>query len=398
MAPGQRAAEKLVEKPTSPPEQKAALVQQNQRAVEERIIGVMRAFFFPVIDAGWKLNKLAMLGTFAPCWPSCVPPAVRCVCPTPATAAISFPGTPVAALDELYIMRRYTERSVALPDGRRLSYYTDGGDAAAMPVLLLHGMGAAKYRWMQRRPIKGARLVAIDRPGYGSSSPPPDCDSDAAAAAAIVSDVVALLDALGIRGKFGVCGHSAGCVVAMVLAAALPERVCGVLLVSPPRRVAVASPPRVRGLMQHRPMWRRVGTAWALQRAQHIFGGVEAEQKATPARFAAFAADAFWVSALYDSQRAFVSDHALAAAVAADSYLIGCEALPFDAPESVRCAVHVVSGAEDKMTPRANGELLQQKVPHATLETMEGAAHFLAVGPTEDFRRILESSVKAWRK
>lgn len=374
-----------------------AQADEAQRAAEERILGVMRHFFFPVIDAGWKLNPLAMLGTSTPCWPSpCLPRAVQCATPTPTTATISFPGTAVTGLDPGYVARRDAERSLTLPDGRKLSYLTDG-DEAAMPVLLLHGMGSSKYRWMQRKPINGARLVAIDRPGYGSSSPPPDCDSDAAAALAIVSDVLALMDALGIHGRFGVCGHSLGCVVAMVLAAALPDRVSGLLLVSPPRRVAVPSTPRVRALQQHRPMWRRVGTAWALQRSRHIFGGVEAEQRATPARFAAFAADPFWVSAMFDSQRAFAHDHALAAAVAADSYLIGCKTLPFDTPNSVRCPVRAVSGAEDKMTPRANGELLQQKVPHATLEVMEGAAHFLAVSPTEDFRRILESSVKAWQ-
>lgn len=102
------------------------------------------------------------------------------------------------------------------------------GDVAGRPVLHLHGAPDCR---LARHPddglaaAAGVRLVAVDRPGWGASSPL--IEVGPAALAAWVADAVALLDHLGI-GRAGVAAWSAGAPWAFALAAGAPERVAAV--------------------------------------------------------------------------------------------------------------------------------------------------------------------------
>jgi pimeloyl-ACP methyl ester carboxylesterase len=107
---------------------------------------------------------------------------------------------------------------VELADGRRLAY-DDVGDPAGVPVVYLHGCPDSR---LSRHPDDataaraGVRLVAIDRPGYGSSDPPSDWTLGS-----VARDVVALVDHLGIE-HCAVLGWSSGGPVALACAAAFP--------------------------------------------------------------------------------------------------------------------------------------------------------------------------------
>ena len=94
------------------------------------------------------------------------------------------------------------------------------------PVLLLHGQPGSARDWglVQAR-LDGTRAIAIDRPGWDGSSRPADLTGNAIAARAT-------LDVAGIE-RAAIVGHSLGAAVAVLLAILHPERVAGLVLVSP---------------------------------------------------------------------------------------------------------------------------------------------------------------------
>jgi pimeloyl-ACP methyl ester carboxylesterase len=116
-----------------------------------------------------------------------------------------------------------------LNDGRTLAY-EDVGGASGSPVFFFHGTPGSR---LARHPdaeltvAAGARLITVDRPGYGDSSRRPGRRLTDWA-----SDVSELADALGL-GRFSVVGWSGGGPHALAVAHQLPERVAAVALASP---------------------------------------------------------------------------------------------------------------------------------------------------------------------
>ena len=119
--------------------------------------------------------------------------------------------------------------SLRLADGRRLGY-ADLGDAAGTPIVWCHGGLSSRLDAMPADGAAralGARLIAPDRPGVGSSDRLPGrtlLDWPA--------DVAELLAALGID-RFAVVGWSLGGPFAAACAFALPDRVTSLGLVAP---------------------------------------------------------------------------------------------------------------------------------------------------------------------
>jgi pimeloyl-ACP methyl ester carboxylesterase len=114
------------------------------------------------------------------------------------------------------------EGVVQLADGRSLSWQ-DSGPPGAPPVLWLHG-GTGSRRTAPR--ANGIRVIAYDRPGYGTSTPHP-----ARTLLSDAEDVRALLDAIGIS-HVAVLAFSGGSAVGYACAARIPDRVSRLGLVS----------------------------------------------------------------------------------------------------------------------------------------------------------------------
>ena len=100
--------------------------------------------------------------------------------------------------------------------GARVRYYV-GGDGP--PLLLVHGLGGAASNWTELAPLlaRHRRLLVLDLPGHGGSSPLPSAPTlnPFADVVATVAEREGMLPA-------AVVGHSLGGVVALRLALRRP--------------------------------------------------------------------------------------------------------------------------------------------------------------------------------
>lgn len=109
--------------------------------------------------------------------------------------------------------------------------YRDTGSSPA--VLLVHGMAADLCVWdgLISELSGGARMIAYDRRGYGSSQAPVPYQATTVAEQA--ADAVELLAALEVDSVL-VGGSDLGALIALELARHVPERVTGLVLDEPP--------------------------------------------------------------------------------------------------------------------------------------------------------------------
>jgi pimeloyl-ACP methyl ester carboxylesterase len=103
-------------------------------------------------------------------------------------------------------------------------------DGAGAPVVLLHGLTATRrYVVMGSKSLErsGHRVVAYDARGHGRSSPAP-----AYGYPELAGDLEAVLDALGIE-RAVLAGASMGAHTILLLALQRPERVAGLVVITP---------------------------------------------------------------------------------------------------------------------------------------------------------------------
>lgn len=110
-------------------------------------------------------------------------------------------------------------------DARGVRFHvTEAGDPGGVPILLLHGWPEHHLMWrhLLAGPPAGLRLIAPDLPGYGWSGPPPHRWGKED----VASDVLALLDALGLGGdtRVGLVGHDWGGWIAHLMVLREPQR------------------------------------------------------------------------------------------------------------------------------------------------------------------------------
>ena len=117
---------------------------------------------------------------------------------------------------------------VQLSDGRRIAYQ-EYGDQEGHPVFFFHGWIGSRLDFGPNNDIArelGMRVIAVDRPGCGSS----DFQQDRGLLD-WPDDVSGLADALGIE-TFAICGHSFGGPYVAVCAHLLPDRVTSAAIVA----------------------------------------------------------------------------------------------------------------------------------------------------------------------
>jgi pimeloyl-ACP methyl ester carboxylesterase len=249
-------------------------------------------------------------------------------------------------------LARFPAQQVSLASQRALSYReAASADSDALPLVLLHGIGSGAASWVQQFEVLGAsrRVLAWDAPGYGASTP-------VAAESPVAGDYAMVLkqwlDALGIE-RCVLVGHSLGAIIAGAFAAACPQRVAGLLLLSPAGGYGAASA-EVRETKRD-------------QRLAMIteLGPQGLAEKRSANMLSAHASDAARAWVRWNMSRVIPRGYAQATHLLANADL---------ASDLARCTgcVNVAVGADDAITPPAACERLAQAartplqvVPHA---------------------------------
>jgi pimeloyl-ACP methyl ester carboxylesterase len=108
-----------------------------------------------------------------------------------------------------------TDGTITTTDGRTVGF-ADYGNPEQIAVVWCHGGPGNRFEpsWIHEAASRaGLRLIGIDRPGYGTSTPQPG-----RTIADWVPDAIAVVDHLGIE-KFVTFGMSTGGAYALALAA-----------------------------------------------------------------------------------------------------------------------------------------------------------------------------------
>ncbi len=159
------------------------------------------------------------------------------------------PSTFIDVQGQRVHLRDEGPRDVGLPDA---AWNT-------LPVVLLHGTSASLHTWQGWAQDLRAdrRVVRFDLPGFALTGPNPQNDYSIAS---YVKFVTAVVDQLGIQ-RFVLGGNSLGGQIAWATAAALPDRVAGLILVdasgygvdprNAPLGFQLAGMPVVRDLMAY---------------------------------------------------------------------------------------------------------------------------------------------------
>lgn len=241
------------------------------------------------------------------------------------------------------------------------------------PILLLHGQPGNAHDWDRVKGAIGerARVLAIDRPGWGRGSAPADIAGNAAAA----------LAELGARGAqtATVVGFSLGAAVAAWLAADHPERVTRLVLIAPAANRASMAPldyllaKPVAGELLTIPAMAAVGVALLtrpLRRRLASLLSIEDRYLASAGR--GLLSPSTW-RANAAEQRALVRD--------------------MDALESrlgkITASTTIIAGTADRITPIASARALAGEIPGSRLVEIHGAGHLMLHGHAERLADII---------
>jgi pimeloyl-ACP methyl ester carboxylesterase len=267
-------------------------------------------------------------------------------------------------------------RLLRLRDGRALCW-AEWGDPGGAAVIEFHGNpGCRLLAWAGEEVVAaaGVRLLSFDRAGIGLSDPAPG-----RSVAASASDPLELAGALGLE-RFGVLGYSLGGAYAAGLAAAAPERVGSLALVS-----AVVPLGELGGIAElgHAGVWRAARRApRALALAYRAIGAVARRWPGLPARLTA--------AGLSGPDRAILARapvRARLAPVAVEAGRHGGHGTVEDMRAAMRpwgfrldriaAPTSVWQGTDDVAIPTAWGERLAGGIPGAELRLLPGEGHCL---------------------
>lgn len=246
-------------------------------------------------------------------------------------------------------------------NGRQLYYFAAGTRGEGVPVVLLHGFPTSSRLWqgVVRDFPAGHRLVVCDLPGYGRS----EAGTAGLGTEALAESVLGLLDDLRIP-RACLVGHGLGGGVAQAIAVRAPSRVSHLALID---TAAFGIAP-----LRMAPLARALGGAARFLPPGLLAGLVHGAVRrgfADPERSRL---------TLDTGLQPFLT------AAGRDTLIAHLRALGDDATATLtpRLAAlgiptAIIWGADDPFHPVALAHRLKDTIPHATLEIVEGASHFV---------------------
>ncbi len=267
-----------------------------------------------------------------------------------------------------------SSESLELPDGRRVSW-REYGVTDGRPLFYCHGLPGSRLEPKLLEAAAGERqlrVVCLDRPGYGGTSPLPGRRMGDEAV-----DLRAVADRLDLQ-HFDVIGFSAGGAHALACAADMRDRV---------RRVSLVSSCAPFDCVSKDGMAEHFRELWELAERDNAAFRQTLEQSVA----AAGGAYELLLGGAPEEDRAILLQPAVAetyrrsAAEATSQGVAGmCEdacALvspwPFDI-ERVDCPVHIWHGIRDCNVPIGMGRWLADRMPNARMTEWPEVAHFAA--------------------
>lgn len=276
---------------------------------------------------------------------------------------------------------------IQLPDHRSLAIQRFGSPQG-QPCFYLHGFPGSRLEtaiYATGAAEAGLQLFAIDRPGYGRSSPPPPRTLIEWA-----DDLAAAGDALGLH-RFGLIGISGAGPYLCAAAYRLHQRVTKCLLISPLGPTHV--PGNLEGMNRSNRIliWIARYASWLarpiLSLGRHSISG-DHDKFLRRFHWAGFG----------EADLAALQDPAFAQGLArsmAEAFQSGVEGALADGhhftrpwgfcPEQVSCPVHLWHGDADRVVPIAMGRYLAEHLPHCVAHFVPGEGHLSLVksfGPT----------------
>ena len=277
---------------------------------------------------------------------------------------------------------------VGMPDGRKLAYLQVGPPDGPL-VIHNHGGPSSRLeaRLLERAASKnGLRLVCVDRPGMGQSSP-----QRVRTYSGWADDMVAIADALGCR-EFGVTGWSEGGPWALAAAAYIdPARLRHVSSIAPGSYGAFGDNSAAQYLskvdalggtlaLRFRPGFRLMYAALGLSAKRFRDSFVKQVRNGVND---------------YDQQILLRSEVATGFGDAcAECFAHGSDGLVRDAEllykrwafdvAKIERPVHMWQGLDDKLVPDPINKAVADAMPGSVWHPVEGAGHFVAIGAGDD--------------
>jgi pimeloyl-ACP methyl ester carboxylesterase len=258
---------------------------------------------------------------------------------------------------------------VTVPDGRSVGA-ADFGVPGQTAVIWCHGGPSCRLEpaYLAEEAARlGLRLIGIDRPGYGRSTPQPG-----RTIGGWVDDALAVADQLGVE-RFATVGVSTGGSYALALAAKSP-RVIGTVACC-----AVTDLRWVEGkatILWKEGVWGTASRGAALRSAEerlaHVQGGSTAAIPMAPSDEQLFA-DPAWARCWSEVVREQFAQGVVG--YADDRLADGDGWHTFDVG-NIRCPVVVLHGTSDTFVPVGHAAHTQRIVPGASLDVREGLGHF----------------------
>ena len=219
--------------------------------------------------------------------------------------------------------------------------------ASGAPLLLIHGLGYARWGWEPVLPGLAERfdVILFDNRGIGESDAPPGPYT----AAELAADAAQVLDEAGVD-RAHVLGTSLGGMVAQEFALVAPERVDRLVLActTPGGTESFPMPEQTVKLLTSGATLRQfVENALAPDPEEGIVERILRNREATAQPFDAWSAQA-------------------AAGAAFDA---------FDRIEEIAAPTLVLHGTEDAVVDSRNAALLERRIPDARVELFPGGGH-----------------------
>ncbi len=283
-----------------------------------------------------------------------------------------------------------TNNTFQLHDGRTLGY-ADFGDPQGTPVLFFHGTPGSRHSGLIAGIVAGpmgARVIALDRPGYGLSTFQRD-----RRIADWPADVVELADHLNLD-RFALLAFSGGAAFAAACALHIPQRLTHVGIVSGMGPLDLPGVTRSFRRTQRLRFWaaRRSSTfvrlaVWLATRRIHR----------QPERF--FTA---WSASVSNADRAILARPSVRAVILDDrteafrsgsrgaAWEIALLANSWGVPlDQITCPIHLWHGEADTVVPLALAQAFTEAIPTSTSRFYPGQGHLLLVDEMEDILRTL---------